>query len=46
MRGRGTEPPAAIRAELGRVLDADAGIYRDASETTTTSFSAEKGEGA
>ncbi|MGO1179461.1 MAG: hypothetical protein ACTMLC_09060, partial [Cellulosimicrobium funkei] len=30
MRGRGTEPPAAIRAELGRVLDADAGIYRDA----------------
>ncbi|MFB7888472.1 FAD-binding protein [Cellulosimicrobium cellulans] len=30
MRGRGTEPPAAIRAELGRVLDAGAGIYRDA----------------
>jgi len=30
MRGRGTEAPAAIRAELGRVLDADAGIYRDA----------------
>ncbi len=30
MRGRGAEPPAAIRAELGRVLDADAGIYRDA----------------
>jgi fumarate reductase flavoprotein subunit len=30
MRGRGTEPPARIRAELGRALDADAGIYRDA----------------
>lgn len=30
MRGRGTEPPAAIRAELGRVLDADVGIFRDA----------------
>ncbi|MBD8080304.1 FAD-binding protein [Cellulosimicrobium arenosum] len=30
MRGRGSEPPAEIRAELGRVLDADAGIYRDA----------------
>jgi len=30
MRGRGTEPPAALRAELGRVLDADVGIYRDA----------------
>lgn len=30
MRGRGSEPPAAIRAELGRVLDADVGIYRDA----------------
>ncbi|MBD5785867.1 FAD-binding protein [Cellulosimicrobium terreum] len=30
MRGRGTEPPAAIRDELGGALDADAGIYRDA----------------
>jgi fumarate reductase flavoprotein subunit len=30
MRGRGTEPPAQIRAELGRLLDDDAGIYRDA----------------
>lgn len=30
LRGRGTEPPAAIRAELGRVLDADVGIFRDA----------------
>lgn len=30
MRGRGSEPPAEIRAELGRVLDADVGIYRDA----------------
>ncbi|WP_179951102.1 FAD-binding protein [Xylanimonas oleitrophica] len=30
MRGRGSEPPAVIRRELGRVLDADVGIYRDA----------------
>ncbi|WP_162616490.1 FAD-binding protein [Xylanimonas allomyrinae] len=30
MRGRGTEPPAPLRKELGRVLDADVGIFRDA----------------
>lgn len=30
MRGRGTESPAAIRRELGAVLDAEVGIYRDA----------------
>lgn len=30
LRGRGTQAPAAIRHELGRVLDADVGIYRDA----------------
>ncbi|MCL1871723.1 MAG: FAD-binding protein [Promicromonosporaceae bacterium] len=29
MRGRGTEPPAAIRRELGAVLDAEVGIFRD-----------------
>ncbi len=30
MRGRGDEPPARIRDELWRVLDADVGIFRDA----------------
>jgi fumarate reductase flavoprotein subunit len=30
MRGRGSEPPGPQRRELGRVLDADVGIYRDA----------------
>ncbi|PJI93431.1 FAD-binding protein [Luteimicrobium subarcticum] len=29
LRGRGTEPPGPLRAELGRVLDADVGIFRD-----------------
>jgi fumarate reductase flavoprotein subunit len=30
MRGRGSEPPALIRRELGRIMDDDAGIVRDA----------------
>ncbi|GAB2468910.1 FAD-binding protein [Xylanimonas ulmi] len=30
MRGRGGESPAALRRELGAVLDADVGVYRDA----------------
>ncbi len=30
MRGRGAESPASIRTELGQVMDADVGIYRDA----------------
>ncbi|QAY69682.1 FAD-binding protein [Xylanimonas protaetiae] len=30
MRGRGTESPAEIRRELGTVLDAEVGIFRDA----------------
>lgn len=30
IRGRGTEPPAELRAELGSVMDADVGIFRDA----------------
>ncbi|WP_425955371.1 FAD-binding protein [Xylanimonas sp. McL0601] len=30
MRGRGSESPAEIRRDLGRVLDAEVGIFRDA----------------
>jgi fumarate reductase flavoprotein subunit len=29
MRGRGTEPPAQLRRELGSILDADVSIFRD-----------------